>query len=246
MCTVSWNYSGAGYQLFVNRDELISRQRATPPAIKQRHNVRFIAPIDTDAGGTWIAVNQYGVSLCLLNNYGAQAQCADGPWVSRGQLVLELSHLPHVAAIINKIENTELHNYRPFDLLALSLDRDIRLLSWDGFRLTVSATPAMPLTSSSFHTEDVIQSRQQQFVQATNAANPQPSQLEKYHASHLPERGPFSVCMHRDNGQTVSFSHINVQTTEIRFKYLDGPPCSTKTSHLTTLEIEQPAHPHVA
>lgn len=73
MCTITWLTRDNGYELFFNRDELRSRQRAAPPQLHQDSKIRYLAPIDSDAGGTWISANQFGLSLCLLNNYGAAA-----------------------------------------------------------------------------------------------------------------------------------------------------------------------------
>src|SRR6266487_3365185 len=67
MCTVSWVQTPEGYHLLCNRDERRSRAVALPPRIQARGWVRFIAPVDPDSGGTWIAVNEFGVSACVLN-----------------------------------------------------------------------------------------------------------------------------------------------------------------------------------
>ena len=56
MCTVSWIHQGPGYQLFCNRDEKHTRRPASKPQLLTRGGVRFLAPIDGDFGGTWIAV----------------------------------------------------------------------------------------------------------------------------------------------------------------------------------------------
>lgn len=235
MCTVSWQFNNIGYQLFFNRDELGTRQRALLPEIKQHQGIRFIAPTDTDAGGTWISVNEHGMTLCLLNNYVAQAQVNDKNWISRGQLVHELSHVSNIDSLIRTVTDNTLETYRPFDLIVLSLNGRSCRLSWDGCNLKINQSPEMPLTSSSFQTEAVTQSRRQQFRQTTNKST---EQFKQYHASHLPQRGAFSVCMHRDNGQTVSFSHISVTTAQANFDYFDGSPCHVSEAHTTQLDIK--------
>jgi len=238
MCTVSWQFNDTGYQLFFNRDELGTRQRALLPEIKQHQGVRFIAPTDTDAGGTWISINEHGLTLCLLNNYAAQAQMSSRDWISRGQLVHELSHFKNIDDLINHLSISRLEAYRPLVLLTLSLNGHSCQLSWNGSNLDVIKNPEMPLTSSSFQTEAVIKSRLQQFSQITDNSTPQIQQFKQYHASHLPERGAFSVCMHRDNGQTVSFSHISVNAEQASFNYVDGSPCSVSEAHTTRLDIK--------
>src|SRR6266849_6073651 len=70
MCTVSWIHEDGGYQLFCNRDEKLTRQPASDPQVLYHDGVRFLAPIDADSGGTWLATNEFAVTVCLLN--GAQ------------------------------------------------------------------------------------------------------------------------------------------------------------------------------
>ena len=76
MCTVTWLRERGGYTLLCNRDESLSRKPALAPAVKDHRGVRFIAPEDGDHGGAWIAVNQFALSVCLLNRY--QDLGADG------------------------------------------------------------------------------------------------------------------------------------------------------------------------
>ncbi|HRC86033.1 MAG TPA: NRDE family protein, partial [Thermoanaerobaculia bacterium] len=73
MCTVSWFWTAEGYQLFGNRDESRSRRQALPPRRAEQDGVAYLAPVDADAGGTWIAANELGVTLTLLNFYQADA-----------------------------------------------------------------------------------------------------------------------------------------------------------------------------
>ena len=86
MCTVTWILDGDSYSLYFNRDELRTRQPALPPQRHQERGVRFLSPTDGDAGGTWIAVNEYGLSLGLLNDYSSRARQpaerrARRPWI---------------------------------------------------------------------------------------------------------------------------------------------------------------------
>ena len=67
MCTVSWLYHPGGYQLFCNRDEKHHRLPALPPLSCVHRGMQYVAPVDGDAGGTWLAVNEAGLTLCLLN-----------------------------------------------------------------------------------------------------------------------------------------------------------------------------------
>src|SRR5690242_576447 len=110
MCTVSWIHDKGGYQLLCNRDEKLTRKPAQEPRLAVRNETRFLAPVDGDFGGTWIATNEFGVSVCLLNgaNLTGSEIYAGGPGYSRGLLLLDLIPLASVAAICNQVRETDL------------------------------------------------------------------------------------------------------------------------------------------
>ncbi|MDT8321298.1 MAG: NRDE family protein [Xanthomonadales bacterium] len=84
MCTLSWKPQAGGYVLRFNRDERRERSPAAPPAALQRGGMRFLAPRDGAAGGSWLLVNAAGLSIGLLNHYAAQATTTAGGQLSRG------------------------------------------------------------------------------------------------------------------------------------------------------------------
>ncbi|HKX45758.1 MAG TPA: NRDE family protein, partial [Planctomycetota bacterium] len=72
MCTVTWIRRVDGFELFCNRDERRTRPAALlPEARRGPSGIEYAAPIDAEAGGTWVAVNERGLALCLLNHYQA-------------------------------------------------------------------------------------------------------------------------------------------------------------------------------
>lgn len=54
--------------------------------------MRFIAPEDGDHGGTWIAVNQFSLSVCLLNRY-QDSNAARMNHTSHALLLLDLNRV---------------------------------------------------------------------------------------------------------------------------------------------------------
>src|SRR6478752_326444 len=107
MCTVSWIHTQDGYQLLCNRDELDTRMRAEVPAMLVEDDVRYLAPADGDFGGTWIAANEHGLTLALLNLMT--------PWVrpsrSRGHLVRDLASCPTIDEVHSQLDRTDLSQY---------------------------------------------------------------------------------------------------------------------------------------
>ena len=90
MCTASWLDRPEGFELFFNRDERRTRARSLPPrVVTAPDGTRYLAPIDAESGGTWIAVNEHGLAVCLLNRY--PEVLAPATPRSRGHLVTHLA-----------------------------------------------------------------------------------------------------------------------------------------------------------
>ncbi|MFN0123137.1 MAG: NRDE family protein [Blastocatellia bacterium] len=226
MCTVTWLRNAAGYELFCNRDERLTRKPAAPPRLRARDGVRYIAPADGDFGGSWIGVNEFGLSLCLLNRYQDRAAKATSS-VSRGLLLTELLTSSSSAEVWRRVARTDLGRYQPFTLLAMTMASPAMILDWTGHKLLVddNGERRLPLTSSSFETNAVIASRKGHFRHLPEISA---DQLRAYHHSHAPARGPHSVCMHRADARTVSFSHITIRRGVIHFAGYAQPPCEAK------------------
>ena len=228
MCTVTWLHRPDGYDLLCNRDERISRRRAEPVALGERRGVRYLAPADGDFGGTWIAVNEHGVALCLLNGYGEETAEPVGGWTSRGLVVLELVTAASAAEARAAAVNLDLGRSRPFVLAILEPRRPTLVVRWNGRSLELDAagSVAPPLVSSSFDPEGVAASRARLLEDTLLERGAGASRLERFHRSHEPERGAYSPCMHRDDASTVSLSVVSVGRESIEFAYVAGAPCS--------------------
>jgi len=228
MCTVSWIHQDDGYHLLCNRDELHTRKPALPPRVLERSDVRFIAPIDGDHGGSWIGVNEFGLSLCLLNRYQDGEPSVIGSKKSRGLLLAGLMDAPGRADVHNCILETDLSRFQPFTLVALEPQKKALLVHWTGRECVsdLDGEGAMPLTSSSYDSVGVAESRQHCFERLGGGSGRTAELLARFHASHEPMRGPYSTCMHRDDARTVSFSWIRVAAGKIEFCYHPVSPCS--------------------
>jgi hypothetical protein len=221
MCTVTWIREDTGYQLFCNRDEKRTRKSAEPPRLSVRNGVRFLAPADGEFGGTWIATNEFGLTLCLLNG-------GSGTGVrSRGLLVLDLTVLESIEAVLKGIRTCNLSAYAPFTLLAVEPGKLPAVIGWSGSRKGISRLEQrhFMLTSSSFDSDEVRHRRQKQYSQVTSAVCT-PGLVEEFHRSHGEAPSAYSVCMHRPDAQTVSFSHVRVSQSRSEFRYIAGAPCS--------------------
>ena len=228
MCTVSWVARREGYELLCNRDERRSRKAARGPVLRTSRGVRFVAPTDAEAGGTWIAVNEHGLTLCLLNRYAGAVASAGSVYSSRGLLLPDLMGHSDPAEVMRAVARTALSQFQPFTLVALAPGAEPAVAGWTGERLLISEEDCdslMPLTSSSFASGDVARARKELFRDMTGSARQTADLLMRFQRSHHPEPGPYSVCMHRAGASTVSFSRVTVTPHSVNFFYQPGPPC---------------------
>lgn len=228
MCTVSWRLLPAGYDVYFNRDEKRVRQPATPPVIDTRDGVRFVAPRDGNSGGTWLAVNAWGVTVGLLNHHPDPAPPEPARRRSRGLLLLDLITADRAAAVVARLGQIALGEHAPFTCVAWGISEPVQAVAWDGRELKPHVRPvAMPLSSSSFHSAEVIAKRMRVFaaMQEGQDDTDDAGWMEAFHRSHVPEKGPFSVCMHRTDARTVSFSRVRVTADAAQFFYHAGSPC---------------------
>jgi len=229
MCTVSWLDRDGGYELLCNRDERRTRTPALSPRVRERRRVKFIAPTDGDHGGSWIGVNQFGLSLCLLNRYEHGQQPPNDARISRGLLPIELMDSAASDEVHDRIVKGDLSRFEPFTLLVLEPQKKALLIGWTGRErlIEIDGEAAMPLISSSYDGAGVRESRKKCFERLMSGSGTASADLLfRFHASHEPARGPYSSCMHRDDAQTVSFSRIKVAAHKIQFLYHPLSPCS--------------------
>jgi hypothetical protein len=228
MCTVTWLRNKAGYSLFFNRDERITRRPALGPKLSELRGVKYVAPVDGDHGGSWIGVNEFGVSFCLLNRYGDIPIAEQKTYVSRGLLLLDLLDCCDLGSLQVRMPQFDLSRFRPFTLLGVAIKPPSILFQWTGFDFSVAtdAESFVPFTSTSVREPGIALLREQQF-QLLKSGGLSDSTLELFHRSHVPERGAYSVCMHREGASTVSLSKVVVSNHEIEFGYEAGSPCKS-------------------
>jgi len=119
-------------------------------------------------------------------------------------------------------------SYRPFELFAIGPAGEGRLWRWDGREIATREAPGEGtlLISSS---RDVRRARAEREALLERLLRERgrldADLLAAFHASHEPERGAWSPCMHREDASTVSESRIRVGGSVVEFAYRPGPPC---------------------
>jgi hypothetical protein len=175
-----------GFLLAHNRDESLARGPGLPPVAGRVGGALVLAPRDSDAGGTWLGVDERGRCLAILNGDRPPAAPAPADARSRGLLVLELLADARQAAVRAALERhvaAGTLRSRPFKLAvaepgapgaavvpehglrAPPAEATLLRIVWDGARLAFDELSGPQcLVSSTFASEAVAAARQAAFA----------------------------------------------------------------------------------
>ena len=222
MCTLSFIPNESGYLVGMNRDEHHGRARPFPPALFGN----AIYPYEPGTRGTWLAVNSNGLTLALLNKN------EDGALPvklrSRGELIPALISAESLADVHRLLVEVGFKGMWPFRLIAISPE-EREICEWlRGAELTKNHYDWRPRHWFSSGMSDIEANRVRSVV--VDQAWQQPdagslSWLRTLHQSHEPQRGAYSICVHRNDASSVSYSEIVYETGNTTFRYASGFPC---------------------
>ena len=234
MCTVSWLYRDGGYDVLCNRDEKKTRGSAIAPQIRESGDSRFAAPVDSDHGGSWLSVNEHGLTLCLLNAGPAIAKRLIGAR-SRGLVLMDVAGCSSADEVQKQIDPS---NTLPFTLAVFDPCHSTALFRWNGSELARQDQSRQTglLVSSSFDPERVSARRTAEFRRQVQPA-PTLAGLHNFHCSHGDGPSAYSTCMHRADARTVSFSWVRVDPARASLFYAPDSPCRWPTG--TSVELSR-------
>ena len=232
MCTTTFWPGSNGYRLGMNRDERRTRVRALPPVLETFPGVSVVGPSEP-GGGRWIALNSSGVTYFLVNWYSVPHEPVPCP-MSRGAIVSELRQLRDLAAATRRFEAFSLDRYLPFRAGAVfPAERVAAEWAWNSKTLQFRQLPWAPAAwISSGADEARAQQRRQAAIErhAGRRVHDEPGFVGDLHSSHEPSAGADSICMHREDAITVSFTEIDWKNgVGGTLSYWDGPPCLRTT-----------------
>jgi transport and Golgi organization protein 2 len=231
MCTVSFIPKQRGFYLSMNRDEKRERATALAPAIVDVAERRAIFPREP-TGGTWITANDAGVCVALINWHRIEREPA-GAIVSRGKVAKILAGKSSTREIAEAIAGLPLPKLRPFRVITVvPSEGQVTEWRWNAERLVARRHPwrAQHWFSSGFDERKAERDRRRVCARARNRQLIQSiGGLRRLHRSHAPKRGPFSICMHRADAATVSYTEVAVTDQSVAMCYKDGPPCSARS-----------------
>ncbi|ERS81046.1 hypothetical protein Q672_06955 [Marinobacter sp. EVN1] len=230
MCTLSWQYSPAGLDLFFNRDESLQRPEAGPPVVECRDGVSTVMPKDPLGGGTWIAANSQGLIVALLNNYRYPSRVPAVKATSRGLLVRHLSSARTVAEVRELLWGETLSRYPPFILLAFNTQPCGPIKwEWTGELLKETRDLAGTTISSSSLMPRVVPALRRYLVRLAMKHCEPGRAVGRLMDLHQNKHGwpeSVAIAMKRKGRATVSMSHIRVTDTDVTFRYWPGFPGS--------------------
>ncbi len=230
MCTVTFIPRPPGYRLAMNRDEKRTRVGGLPPSTKSAGGRAVVCPSEP-GGGTWLALNDSGATLALVNWYSVSARVHALPR-SRGEVVNAVSATASAAEAGERLARLPLRQVNPFRLVGIfPATREISEWRWDLKQLVRRRHRwrAQQWISSGFDepAAQLVRGRTFRRAQRQKSAGTL-GWLRRLHRSHFPGRGPFSTCMHREDAATVSYTEVVVGKRRAILRYVPGPPCQRK------------------
>jgi Transport and Golgi organisation 2 len=227
MCTVSFIPNPRGFFVGMNRDESVRRPVALLPQVHFCDGRLSVYPSEP-AGGTWIGLNDAGLCFALINWYAVRVRPVNGT-ISRGTVVKALLPARTLDESHSALRLLPLSRMPPFRVMAIALrDRSITEFRWDQDLLLTERKPwnANHWFSSGLD-ESAAQAKRGE-VCRQEWKKPNAGDLEwlrELHKSHLPEPGAFSICMHREEAATVSYTEIEIKESLGVMRYHPGPLC---------------------
>jgi hypothetical protein len=240
MCTLTFIPKPQGYLLGMNRDERLTRELALPPAAITAR-VPVVYPRES-GGGTWIGSNAAGISFALLNqNPGPQSQIKER---SRGEIIPALLASLYFPGAMRNIQQINFRGMLPFLLIGVfPAEHIISQCRWDGTQLQFFRIgwDVHHWFSSGVSDEMARKVRGGTCYEAWRRRDAASAEwLRGLHASHAPARGSFSICVHRPDAATVSYTEVAFTGGDLSMRYHAGHPCQALGRFDAEVNLQSP------
>ncbi len=160
---------------------------------------------------------------------------------SRGQIVGALTGKCSAEEIADGVMELPLRKLRPFRLIVvLPSERHVIEWRWNLEQLTMRDYKwrSQHWFSSGFDEQRAEVERQRVCDAAlTHQSTKSLRWLRLLHRSHSPKRGPFSICMHRRDASTLSYTEVAVSGRRATMRYKSGPCCTKGTIVTRTISL---------
>ena len=228
MCTLTFIPKNEGYLAGMNRDELLTRSTALSPNSHGQSGREYICPREP-SGGTWIACNSLGNLLALLNWNETGLESLGEKRKTRGLVIPDLILEKDASSTDGGLDRLSLDGIFPFRLIGVFRD-ERRLIEWrwDGTRIQRIEWAWVRKHWFSSGLSDTAANEERGRVCEAASFHPTvgtTNWLRSLHRSHDPEPGPYSICVHRLDAATVSYTEVECAPARISMSYLSGIPC---------------------
>ncbi len=235
MCTftLAWQvFADAPVVVAANRDERDGRP-SEPPAVRD-WETPVVAPIDREAGGTWLGYNEHGLLVAVTNRWTDAELTGDR---SRGLLVRDALNRETAEDACRYVERElDERSYEGFNLVVVDASAAI-LLEWAGQFAVRNFDPGVHVVvnvgaDGSYTIPSVRQEAGER--QAENASEvrtalqPEPGEdsrswLER--AAAVVSDHEYGVCVHGDGYGTQSSTLVRMTEDFVEMEHAEGPPC---------------------
>ena len=244
MCTLTFVPAEDGYLVGMNRDELLTRPVALPPRVFERSGIEMVYPREP-SGGAWIACNSQGNLLALLNWNGSESHNLGEKRRTRGLVIPHLIGLPDLSTTDSHFQQMNLDGLFSFRLIGVfRSEKVINEWRWDGTaKKFLRLSWARKHWFSSSLSDSLAEKERGRACEAVAGGPAAGSNgwLCRLHRSHVPGPGSFSVCVHRQDAATVSYTEVRCGATQISMDYLGGNPCLKNSfDELASLALKDP------
>jgi hypothetical protein len=214
-----------GFVLTSNRDEKVARLAAEPPVIHNVKGKNLIYPCDPTGHGSWIALEENGTTVCLLNG-GFLPHVANPAYKhSRGLVVLDYFSFRNTAHFHS---NYAFEGIEPFTLVIVQAN-EVYEIRWDGetaYKKQLESDVPHIWSSVTLYTPEIIKKREQWFSKWV-AKNPDYSiansqSIIDFHRFTGDGDAENDILMNRHGFlKTVSITSVRVEKKSSKMIYFD-------------------------
>jgi len=223
----------------MNRDEKLTRPAGLPPKKRTVCGRTVFCPSES-GGGTWIALNDRGTALALINWYSITARVGHDA-MSRGEVVNSASAAVSPDVAHAALAGLPLNRINPFRLIGIfPATSEVVEWRWNLKRLarTNHRWQSQQWISSGFDEAGAQRQRGRTYRRALQQSSAGSLDwLRRLHHSHAPCLGPFSTCMHRADAATVSYTEVTVSTHKAVMRYHAGALCQNAAIEKLVLSV---------
>jgi hypothetical protein len=237
MCTVTIHRAAGEILVTMNRDEaLVRAPELRPEIVAAASGVRWMAPRDSERGGTWMGVNNHGVVACLLNAYRPGESLlpdTSGRFRTRGEIAPNLLAAGAMTDARRWLEESlDPEAYPSFTLMVASPGE---AFSYEWFRngparVTELAEAWVVRSSSGWDSDDVREWRETKFSQWRASGGPCVGTLPVFHLLQEEGHAERSPLMRRSWSATRSITQARVVVERglVELRYWPEPTPETR------------------